>query len=178
MNITLMAYLIISLGAIAVWHFAYDAILLPSFRQDIRFKLYQLRDRLREVKSENPSQLPNDAFHLVDDSLSWQIDNQHRLTFSLLARTEECIKANPEFAEKIKKRVETINASQIYDYQQIRIQQVRLLKRALLYNAFGWAIYLIPIGLVLAMMERIVRTVKVWGSMSEGELDKMSPCGA
>ena len=47
--ITLFYILII----LAVWHFVYEAILLPSIRWNLRNELFALRDRLRNVVIEN-----------------------------------------------------------------------------------------------------------------------------
>lgn len=176
MNI--LAYIIIALGMIAAWHFIYESILLPSFRQQFRFELYQLRDQLREVKAQFPKQCENASFHVLDNSISWQIDNQHKLTCSLLKQTEVQLKNDAEFREKVEHRVKAVEACQLPDYTAVVAARTELFKKALIFNSLSWVPYVFPLIVAWSMAESVRKTTSVWANMTEKDFDKLTPHAA
>jgi hypothetical protein len=169
-----LAYSIIGLGVVAVWHFIFELIILPSLRQQLKFKIFDLRDRLRTLKADHSTQCGNAAFHQLDDSLSWQIDNQHKLTFSLIHDTTAELKNNPDLHAKVEKRLADLNSCELPEYRSIREERNKLFTQALIANSLGWAIYLVPILFICMAMEKIVQTTKLWTGMSDREMDRIS----
>jgi hypothetical protein len=140
----LMVTLIIILGVLAVVHFAYEAILVPSFRQAQRFRLFALRDQLRTLKSENPG-MDNSAFHALDDSLSWQLDNQHRLTPYMMAIVDHQYTSDKDFRDNIEKRMRILEKCQIDDFIRIRRAASRQFLGSVIINSGVWLICLVPL---------------------------------
>jgi hypothetical protein len=64
--ITAILYLI----ALAALHFVYESILAPSFRLSLRFKLFVLRDEVRQLKIDCASSLNDRHFDFLQDSIN------------------------------------------------------------------------------------------------------------
>lgn len=176
--ITVATCAIIFTGFVAVWHLVYEAILLPSKRQDIRFQLFALRDRLRNFKSEHPKQCGDDTFHMLDDSMSWYMDNLHKLTFSFLHETHRKLDTDDGFKTKVERRTRVLEQCELSEYKDIRARANHLLMETFIVNAGGWFIYLVPIALGLVVKDKIVATIKAVAGLSSHDLDRMAPAAA
>jgi|SRR5580704_13209171 hypothetical protein len=173
-----LSYVIIGLGAVALWHFIYEAVLLPSIRLNLRFKLFSLRDRLRNLKMECQENCPDDSFHLLDDSLSWQMDNLHKMTFSLLFDTIHLMKKEPALAQEMERREKIYTNCQIPEFIKIRNEQNVIAVHVVGSNSVGWLIYLLPIIFIGALWKRVSGWVKLMGDTPNTELDRISTCTA
>lgn len=141
-------YSILVLGILAMVHFVYEAILLPSLRQKQRFRLFALRDQLRDLKCEHSHQLDDETFHALDDSLSWQIDNQSRLTLSLMCKVEYTYENDPEFRNHVKHRLEILNRCKLETFIQIRKKAAHQYLDTILINSGVWVLAVVPLAVV------------------------------
>jgi hypothetical protein len=63
-----MTIAIIVLMALAVFHFVYESIWAPSFRLSLRFRLFVMRDEVRQLKIECAETLGDEHFVCAVDS--------------------------------------------------------------------------------------------------------------
>lgn len=178
MNPNFIAWIIITLGALTLWHAVYELILLPSFRRSIRFRLFALRDRLREFKSEHSNQCSDEAFHLLDDMLSWQTDHLPRLTYQLLERSAALLRENSVLRDEVARRMQTLNSCKLEEYVSIRKESSQLVLRTMALNSGGWIVYLVPIVYSWIIGEKIFKSAQRLSAMPSEQVERLQGCPA
>ncbi len=173
-----LSYLIIGIGALSLWHLFYENVVVPSLRLDCRFKLFALRDRLRDLKFNSPIQCEDATFHMLDDSLSWQMDNLPKLNFVLLRKAELRTKAEPDFKKRVDDRCAILRNCQLPEYKKIQMEQAKLTLDMLVLNSGGWAIYLVPVAIVMFMWDGLKKKTILVSTVRTVDLDRMTVSSA
>ena len=173
MNTNIIAWALIGLAFASLWHFVYEAILLPSIRQNLRHKIFALRDRLRAFKAENPAQCSDETFGLMDEQLSWLIHNLPKITFSLVSQSERLLKRNAELRDEVAQRVKILKGCQLNEYVEIRKEAAELTMRTLAYNSGGWIVYLVPIVYPVLWWDKLSKRAQRATSLPVHEFDHM-----
>lgn len=155
-----MEYLIVALFFLAVWHFIYQAILLPSIHVKQRNRLFALRDRLRSYHFQESARKHAHAFAVAQDGINNAIDSVELLSVSLQARASHRYATDEAFKKRVRSRVDTIKHSGCAEIKDISHQANDVLRDILVYNAGGWFIYIVPIALICVFYERIEKTTK------------------
>jgi hypothetical protein len=75
-----MTTAIIVLLALAVFHFVHESILAPSFRLSLRFRLFVLRDEVRQLKIECAESLNDEHFVFLQDSINGLISIRYGIS--------------------------------------------------------------------------------------------------
>lgn len=169
---TLIAYAIYGLVFVAAFHFVYEAIILPSARLKHRFRLFALRDRLRTLKAENP-RIDDEAFHALDDAISWQMDHLHRLTISFMRKVGRLYESNPAFRDHVAERLAILDRCQLTEFKDIRKDLGDYFTQALTINAGAWFVYLVPIALCVVCLDKIKEKVRKTTALTNEELDNV-----
>ncbi|MBI5770894.1 MAG: hypothetical protein HZA93_24160 [Verrucomicrobia bacterium] len=175
---TVISWLVVVLALACAWHFIYEAIVLPSLLQHTRFKLFALRDRLRALKAESPVQCADEPFHLLDNSLSWRMDNLPRLTIVYAQRLHRRIERDAALREQLESRARLLESCQLPEFVEIWKESNVLTTHALGINSGGWFIYLLPIAYVMAIWDGIQRLVRSVNVIPEEELTTLQACPA
>lgn len=175
-NIT--AWLIIALGIAAAWHAIIEVIVLPTVRQTVRFKLFALRDQLRALKAEHPDECEDEAFHMLDDSLSWRMDNLPRLAFRFVHDWTAKVKATPSLAKEVERRLAVLESCKLPDYVTIQSESNKLTLEAIAFNSIGWAIYLLPVVYAMTVWEKIATAARRVNVMPEDDVAALKLCPA
>jgi hypothetical protein len=166
-----MKTLIVIAFFLAAFHVIYEMILLPSFRQALRFRLFAIRDRLRTLKFEHGHQLDAEVFGYVDEALTWQMNNQHRMALSLLVDL-------PRLREQLRKDVETrlalMSRCQLPEFVQIRKDAGETLMMTFVANSGAWFIYIVPLALLAASYNVLKETLKKLLVIPERDLNKIA----
>jgi hypothetical protein len=178
MNPNIIAWAIIFLTVVVLWHGIYELLILPTLRRSIRFKLFALRDRLRDFKAEHSHQCPDEAFRLLDEALSWQTDNLPGLTFPLLHRVTELLKDNVELRSALARRLTILNSCKLHEYVDIRKEASQLTLRTIALNSGGWVIYLVPIVYPWMAWETFRKNVSRLNALPSDEVDTLKACPA
>jgi hypothetical protein len=173
-----ISYILIAIGFIGLWHFVYEAILLPSMRQNLRFQVFALRDRLRTLKAEHPKQCEDAPFHMLDQSLSWQMNNLHKVTLLFLLETAKRKEHDKDFAEHVKKRIALAESCKLPEFVELLKLRQKLYEDTLALNSGGMFVYLVPVVIAAITWQKIRRYAKVWTGMSDHELERMAPAFA
>lgn len=172
-----LPFLFVALVALALWHFVYEGIFLPSARFRLRFKLFALRDRLRNLKADNPRQCGPAAFDILDESLNWQIEHQYQLTISLLRGANRRYYSDSSFAKQVNDRVARLNECQLPEYIEIRRLAGGLFQEAAFLNSGSWLIFAIPVAVGLAFATKMAEVSGRLVGAPKGELNRMAHCG-
>ncbi|MDB0616235.1 hypothetical protein PL372_11915 [Tenacibaculum dicentrarchi] len=99
-----MTTIFIILIVFGIFHFIYESILMPSFRLELRYKLFELRDELRNIKSEENSKVSDDVFDILEGTVCTVIN---RLPFFSLSAQMDAFKeyeSNKSFQNRVEKR--------------------------------------------------------------------------
>jgi hypothetical protein len=134
---------------IVALHFIYENIILPGIRQDLRFRLFALRDELRNLKAVD-TRVDEEAFTALDEGISRQIRNQHQITISLMKDAERLYKEDAGFRQGIDQRISILNGCQSTDFQRIRHEAARhMLDVTFMNGAIFFILMLLPLLLLL-----------------------------
>jgi hypothetical protein len=146
-----MLYLLYILIILAVVHFVYEAILAPSFRLQLRFKLFALRDELRRFKiEERPALRDDDVYRMLQGSINNGLSLLHRTDLATVLRADRRLKEDPQLNKILQKRLR-LQASLDGEAKAIHSRIVKLFGLALLVNNGVWILYLLPIAVVVAI---------------------------
>jgi hypothetical protein len=131
--------------AITLWHFIYEAIILPSVRQDLRNQLFRLRDELRSIAIDGYVGRDVEAFNLLHESLNGLVNRVSLITFSVIFDIKSAIHNDKHLEEKIKKRQAILDDCLNTEVKKINEQLGQLITTACIANSGGWLIYIIPL---------------------------------
>lgn len=160
---------------VSLFHFIYEAIVLPSIRQHYRNRLFALRDRLRSIYINQKDAIDYEIFNLIHDSLSNFINRIHTLTISTEAEFVRMYNTDENFRKIIDKRRTMVDGCEHKELKRIVEQANAILKRSFIANAGAWFIYIIPIVLMAHFFQKISRTAKEIFVLSGNELDGLIP---
>lgn len=149
-----MSYAILIVLVLALLHFIYDGIVLPSIRLNLRNKLFKLRDDLRNHRIENPD-IDDNAFRLMDDGINSVLSRLSQFTISLQMEMEKELKESPELQEYIDQRISIIRNSDDIVLKAIHKKTNIVLEHAFIANTGAWFFYLLPIVLVVLFFKGI-----------------------
>ena len=154
-----MEYVLFSIFILAFYHFIYESILLPSFRLNIRFRLFKLRDELRNLKIED-----HDIDEFMYDHLEVSINDKirllHIINIQLLHTFSKDLKNNKSLAKKVSELTKRLEECQSEKMQRIRYKIMKYTTLALAVNSGGWFIYMIPIILGILLWNSIKALIK------------------
>ncbi len=170
----LASYLLIILALLAAWHYFYEAALLPMLRQNVRFKMFALRDRLRWLKHEQRRSVNDEVFQMTDEALSWLIENPDDVSIYFYMETARREKTDAAFRAEIERRRAVLNSCRLHDFIEIRIATANLFRELFGINCLGWTPYILPIVIASVMWDRVTASAKVWSGLNRAELDSLA----
>lgn len=146
---------------ICLIHFIYQAILLPSLRQNARDELFILRDELRTNLIKNQKEMDKStlqAYKKVDDGINRAIGRLHLLTASNFFKVSK--NSSKENTEEFKKFHDGLK--NIDDETPIKsVHKVnRVLGRVFVLNSMMFFLYLLPIVLSISLIGATMRRCK------------------
>ncbi len=119
--------LILAVAGFVVW--VYQAIIIPTERQRIRFRLFELRDRLRQLVIDGKLKEDSAAFILLHDRLNIFIRYAPSLDFGAVLRMERIPRARKQ---EIDRRI-----AHIHEQIEASIPEVREIYHEGLVTAAG-----------------------------------------
>jgi hypothetical protein len=178
-----MSYLICAMVVLAFLHFIYESILAPSFRLNLRCKLFALRDELRWLKIEHGKELNDRHFEYLHESINLTIHFLNRIDFGGLVASEHEYKTNPEFRKRVETRQKVLDDCQIKSARDLRRKSVAIAAEAFLVNSGALIVWLIPVvvpAVLCALVTSKIRAwfalkIKIWMAVPERDLERITP---
>lgn len=167
-----MSTLIILFIILALWHFVYQAILLPSFRLKLRFKLFTLRDETRALKMKHQNDFSEETFRWLEGRINSIIANLRFIEFSTLYEANKFIKSDKKIEEKIRKRMSDIEDCKIVEVRDVYNDSLKIFLLTLLANGGSWGIFLIPIALLTITFQVGMNLIKEVLLLSDNDLER------
>lgn len=159
-----MQYLGVIAFLLCIVHFVYQTILLPSYRQTARDKLFVLRDELRREQIEiqdTANKATIRAFKEVDEGINRAINRLHLLTFSNLVKLAVKRKENPEENRDALRRFHSLlDNSEVDTPRRVIENSEKVLTGVICANSFMFLLYLLPIVLVVKLVGVTYRKIK------------------
>lgn len=175
-----MVTIVLALAALAAFHWIYESILAPSFRLNLRFRLFALRDELRSLKMDLDTDLKDKHFDYLQDSINALISMLSRFDLGTLHAITKELERNPELMSKIEARTKILDDCNIPHARDVRRKSVQIASQALLVNSGGFMPYTLPIVLavagVAAIRSQYKRQIKNLLSVPGTELQRVAPC--
>jgi len=150
-----MATLIFILLLFSIYHFWYDSILLPTYRMELRYKLFKYRDELIELKSDQNELINDQVFNIVYNSINFSINRLSNLTLSNMFHYKRLLDKNPELKQKNDNLVQMIFNCKSEELKNLYIKVSQVSLKAFALNMGSWIIYLIPVILVVFIVKQI-----------------------
>lgn len=167
---TTIAIALLLLGGLAVWHFVYESILLPTILLNIQFKLFKLRDELREIKIEQGPCFSDDVFSLLDSSINKVIHIVPALTVATIAQANIALSQNPELRQRIAERRAKIESCSIERVRALDTEVSSLFVSVYVANSGAWIIYCIPVLVFKLCYRRIVAGIQSLAYSSNNQI--------
>lgn len=138
----LFTLLIGSLLLLAVFHFTWSSIVMPTYRQVQRNKLFALRDQVRLLHLKGG--LKENEFELVHDLLNYHISHLSQLQLSSLWAFRREYERSESFRNQINKQYDSIRSVSNPELSKVVEDTADICKTVFLLNSGGWLIFIIP----------------------------------
>lgn len=147
---------------LALMHYLYQSILLPSSRQKARDELFCLRDELRAGMLQNQDNYDKKtmrAFKEVDDALSRAINRLHLLTFTNFVKATLSLKEieQDKAYQPFHRRIENAESELPLN---IYTRSGAVLNKVLFINSFMFMVYLIPLVILIKCISSVYLKIK------------------
>jgi hypothetical protein len=169
------AYILATLVVLTLIHFIYEGILAPSFRANLRLNLFTLRDRLRKLKMEKRHEISDEVFRDLQGSLNFAATRLNQVDLRLLKNARDAFERDKKLRERVERRIAIFEACPIAEVHEIRREYFEVMDNALAVNTAGWVPYLIPIIVGLILRDSAQGLVKKVFSLSDSDINKISP---
>lgn len=168
-----MSTLLIVIAWLALLHFVYEAIIAPSVRVSLRNKLFTARDELRSIKIEGIHPEDEKAFWLVEHGINTSLRCVHQMLPSSQAAALEAYRCDPGLRAELDDAVAQVQGSSDPRIAKTFNHVVDVVQEAYIVNSGGWAIYAVPLAVMLMMLSQFKRMVTRVLVMPDRVTDKL-----
>jgi hypothetical protein len=159
---------------VALCHWIYEGIILPSLRLSLRYRLFALRDRLREVKLKNKEAVSDDVFRYLQGTINNGIVLLPFTDFRVLGAAE-AIEKDETLRNRIQKREAAITECQLSEIKEIVEEIGDIWWTAFISNTAAFAAYVVPLIFILHFWTQISGSIKKLVLVPEKEIEKAIP---
>lgn len=147
-NRNIMASIFFILILLATYHFVYESILLPTFRLNLRYKLFDLRDRLIQLRADKENKANEIYFDQLERNINTTIKHMPIMTISLIRESEAFYKSHPEIENEIQKKIKAFDSLEDNELKIIQRKTVHYGIQSFIYNSGAWIVYLLPLFVI------------------------------
>lgn len=170
-----MTYVLFGMLILALIHFVYSGILLPSIRFSLRLRLFALRDELRNLKIENEVDLSDDVFTYVQESLNNTINILPRIDIPTIKLADREIKDHQLIIREVESRISLIEECHVEEVKEIYVEMFKIFRLALLANTGPWFAYLIPAVIVAFPFRKLAEVIQKIVAVPENQIESVLP---
>lgn len=133
---------------LSVFHYIYESLILPNIRMVNRYKLFALRDRLREIKISGGEDIDDKLFKIVDDGINNTIQFLPYATISTFVDYVLATHSDDRIKKRVEGRVEYVEKSNCPEVIAIANKTSQYLFQTLIYNSLMLSIYFLPLVII------------------------------
>jgi hypothetical protein len=167
-----MEYIILIFVLLAMLHFWYEAIIAPSERLRVRFRLFELRDEARRLKISYGNKLEDRHFHYLQEAINGLIRNVEHIDLGLLVSVKKKTLTDKQFKARVEANAKILEDCNVPEAVEIRKKAHKLIAQSLTINSGGWMFYIIPVALAALCYSMTAKLIRFICAMPEPELDK------
>ena len=138
-----MSWLLIAIGIMAIWHYWWEIAIAPSARLKLRFELFRLRDKLRELRYTKPNDLSPELFEQLSETVNTGIQILKHIDPFFIFEARRAFRKDEQLARVVRARLALIESA-IEEVQDIHRGVADIAFKALPYNVGGWYVYIVP----------------------------------
>jgi hypothetical protein len=114
-----MAVLILIVLSLAIVHFVYEGMILPTIRLHFRYRLFALRDRLRHLKTKEDNKLDADSYRYLQEALNVMIAFLYRFDLRAAFEANSWFRKHPDLQKKAEARITALNNCNNLEFKKI-----------------------------------------------------------
>lgn len=156
MMITVLSWLVFVLFLLSVAHFLLENILAPSARMRLRYRIFDLRDQLREECESHSGR----ETEILQQQINVALDAMSELTISGVYEAKRFFRDNPADQQLAVERVQLVENSASQEVVRISMELQKQMRSVFLVNSAGWGVYLIPIVLAAMAISKVNRVIR------------------
>ncbi len=172
-----LAICILVFAFLVTWHFVYESIVVPSYRLQLRFELFALRDELRFLKIVHGEEFDDEAFNVLHTAMNSLISRLHAINIRTLYLASQALEQQ-EWKERVAKSRHAIGECKIDRVKEIDSECFSAFRRVFIANSGGWAAYVVPIAILAAGLRKVAAAIRSLVYISDRERDKIIPPSA
>ena len=153
----MIAFLIVVLFTLALYHWAYESAIAPSLRLGARYKLFALRDELRSFSAQRGIQLDHAAIRLLEESINSSIEYMREINFGLALAFKRRCTSDESFRKRVERRYSVIESCRDPEFQAFRKRYEYIFGKITMINTGGWLIYVVPIAVIIVFWKTLCR---------------------
>ncbi len=170
----MIAWLFIGLAILAGWHYLWDAIAAPSIRTNLRFKLFGLRDEVRQLLASS-SEDDRGCLDLLHSTLNSAIRLLPGLRLTSFFKYFMALRDDKDLHAKIEERIASINSASNPRVKELHAMAANAVYRALLTNSGGWLFIVAPLVLAAKPVGVVYRIISALATLTDNEMDRRFP---
>lgn len=152
-----MAYIIILLALLSGYHFIMESIYIPSERLKLRYKLFEQRDKLRNLEIDG-NVANKRALIKLERAINTNIGHLAAYNIGFRVRVDSIMDDTPEIKKAIAKDIKLI-------YETEGVKEIAQMKdyymgQAFMANMKGWTILITPFYCIFYVFDKIGSTYK------------------
>lgn len=155
---------------LALLHFVYERLLLPSIRLRLRFRLFAIRDALRWLKIND--EVDQDSFVFLESAINNVIRTLHHFDAATIYASNQRLANDEGLRRRVARRIQVQENCANAEFQRLRETLLSTATSAVLANNGTWFFYLVPILLFVICCNQIRQRIKAFLSVPEAELEK------
>lgn len=151
-----MDVLITALMIVALIHYVYDRIVLPTLRQKSRSNIFALRDQLRQeliTNKESYSPETIKLFKVMDDRINHAVNRLHVFTLTNYVKVKMMPEGSMPEVDAFRKRLKECESDVLRD---VHIKLSGEILNVLGVNSLLMCLWLLPIVVVASIIEFII----------------------
>lgn len=140
----IFGYLLFAFIGLSAPYYIYYGIIAPTRRLNLKFDLFQLRDRLYELKRDHPDELSDEVFEEARAAINGTMLMVDDITVLGVRRAVRAASQDREFMRETKRRHEAIKECPVGEVQELMLENFLYLYRAVWINSLGGVWYWWP----------------------------------
>lgn len=148
---------IIILAVLAFGHFIYEGIIAPSLRMKLRNDMFELRDELRHLHTNN-DRCTREAFDIAHAGINQYINRLHGVTIGLMLEFREAYR-DTNFREEVERRKKTLDACESPELKSICSRANSKIESAFLINTGMLFLYVVPLALAALCLSAVTSKI-------------------
>lgn len=167
-----MATALVVITFLALCHFAYESIFVPTMRAGIRSELFALKEELREFERRLDPRAFQKQLHYVKNSIENLLQRGERLDLCTFFTVINDLEKNKELQAHLLERCRELDNSRSPEIKTSWEKAYTLAGKLLTVNMGGWFFLVVPIAMPFVFIHAMHEKAKALLSLPPSDNDK------